>query len=159
MKRQLQQAENQRATAEREKEEALQNIEHIRNAQQSSSMPDADKAELEKLRRQVNAQAHMASQKAEKAEQDISNIVETAEEEKKDIVEHIQTVNEGIRARQEAEKRVQQNNETRRSYWLLGAAASIAPVLEGFAVAGPVGALVAGGVCAAYYGLSGWALF
>jgi hypothetical protein len=140
-----------------ESQQALQEAEELRRRQLSVS--DEQKRELEEAMGKLKEKADKAQAEAEEQKKKAQDKWNEAAQTTQQIDDQVNTVNKAIAEREEAAQRLKMSEDNRRRFWLMSAAQSIGPVIEGFIAAGPIGALAVAGVSFVTNLLAGFAMF
>jgi len=157
LRKEMQEAEKKFGQLQRESQQARQQADEVQRQQLSAS--EEHKRELDKVMEKLKEKANKADTEAEAQKKKVQEKRDEAEQALKDIDSQVNTVNEAIAEREEAAKRLKMSAENRRRFWLMGAAQTIAPMIEGFMVAGPLGAAAVAGVSLITNLLAGYAMF
>jgi hypothetical protein len=157
LQKNMQEAKEKFDRLQHESQQALREAKELQR--QQSSVSGEEKLKLEEAMRKLKEKADKAQADAEEQKKKVQDQRNEAVRTMQEIDIQVNSVNEAIAEREEAAQRLKMSAENRKRFWLMGAAQTIGPMIEGFIVAGPVGALAVAGVSFVTHLLGGYALF
>ncbi|KAI9776271.1 MAG: hypothetical protein M1839_000505 [Geoglossum umbratile] len=157
LRKEMQEAKDKFEQFQHESQQARQQAEEVQRQQLSVS--EERKRELDGVMKKLRERADKADMEAEVQKKKVQEKRDEAAQALKDIDGQVNSVNKAIAEREAAAERLKMNVENRKRFWLMGAAQTIGPMIEGFLVAGPMGAAAVAGVSIITNLLAGFAMF
>jgi hypothetical protein len=157
LQKEMQEAKEKFVQFQRESEQARQQAEEAQRQKLSAS--EEQKRELDKVMKELKEKAKKADMEAEAQQKKVQEKRDEAAQALTDIDSEVNSVKKAIMEREKAAERLKMSAENRRRFWLMGAAQTIGPMIEGFMVAGPLGAAAVAGVSFVTHLFAGFAMY